>query len=81
MSARQRPGSITLSAATGLGRRLAMMSSVISAATLTPMSSTFQSKLAFMALSTASSRARAKCPVRNRMLSAMRLSRRSTSPF
>ena len=47
------------------------MSSVISAATLTPISSTFQSNGACMPASTASSLAFAKCPVRNRMLSAI----------
>ena len=49
-SARQRPGSMILSASTGFGSRRAMISSVISAATFTPISSTFQSKPAFMPL-------------------------------
>src|SRR6478735_9507641 len=70
-SARQRPGSMILSASTGFGSRRAMISSVIKAATFTPMSSTFQAKLAFMPSSTASSRGRARCPVRKRMLSAI----------
>ena len=48
-SARQRPGSMILSASTGFCSRRAMISSVISAATFTPMSSTFQSKLALHA--------------------------------
>jgi hypothetical protein len=45
---------MTWSASTGFGSRRMMISSVISAATFTPISSTFQSKAPSMPASTAS---------------------------
>src|SRR5438874_2500236 len=49
-----------------------MIASVISAATFTPMSAIENSKPKLPSFNTFSRRARARCPVRNRMRSAMR---------
>ena len=73
-SARQRPGTMTRLASSGRGRRRTMIASVISAATLTPMSSTDHSNpRAPLSTRIFSSRGRARCPVKKRVRSVMQV--------